>query len=80
MATRSRFARLFAGFRYDLLPPRPQAESWALPWPNLISVTQTGRLLDYRNSLGGFKSLDQLDDIVGFPRDLILELKGKLTL
>jgi len=45
-----------------------------------LSVTQTGRLLDYRNSLGGFKSLDQLDDIAGFSRDLILELKGKLTL
>jgi DNA uptake protein ComE-like DNA-binding protein len=45
-----------------------------------LSVTQTGRLLDYRNSLGGFRSLDQLDDIVGFPRELILELKGKLTI
>ena len=45
-----------------------------------LSVTQAGRLLDYRNSLGGFKSLDQLDDIAGFPRDLLSELKRKLTI
>jgi len=44
-----------------------------------LSVTQTGRLLDHRNSLGGFKSLDQLDDIVGFPNDVLSELKRKLT-
>ncbi len=45
-----------------------------------LSVTQTGRVLDHRNSLGGFKSLDELDEIAGFPRDLLTELKRKLTL
>ena len=45
-----------------------------------LSVTQTGRVLDRRETLGGFKSLDQLDDIAGFPRDLLVELKRKLTL
>ena len=45
-----------------------------------LSVTQTGRVLDYRETLGGFKSLDQLDEIAGFPRDLITELKRKLTI
>jgi hypothetical protein len=45
-----------------------------------LSVTQTGRVLDYRERVGGFKSLDELDDIVGFPRDLLDELKRKLTL
>jgi DNA uptake protein ComE-like DNA-binding protein len=45
-----------------------------------LSVTQTGRVLDYRETLGGFKSLDQLDDIAGLPRDLLTELKSKLTI
>ena len=45
-----------------------------------LSVTQTGRVLDYRETLGGFKSLDQLDEIAGFPRDLLTELKRKLTI
>ena len=45
-----------------------------------LSVTQTGRVLDYRETLGGFKSLDELDEIAGFPRDLLTELKRKLTL
>jgi len=45
-----------------------------------LSVTQTGRVLDYRESLGGFKSLDQLDDIAGFPRDVLTELKRMLTI
>ena len=45
-----------------------------------LSVTQTGRVLDYRETVGGFKSLDQLDEIVGFPRDMLAELKRKLTL
>ena len=29
---------------------------------------------------GGFKSLDQLDDIAGFPRDVLTELKRELTI
>ena len=41
---------------------------------------QTGRVLDYRETLGGFKSLDQLDDIAGLPRDMLTELKRKLTI
>ena len=45
-----------------------------------LSVTQTGRVLAYRDRLGGFKSLDELDEIVGFPRDVLVELKQKLTL
>jgi DNA uptake protein ComE-like DNA-binding protein len=45
-----------------------------------LSVTQTGRVLDYRETLGGFKSLDQLDDISGLPRDLLTELKRQLTI
>ena len=37
-------------------------------------------MLDYRERLGGFKSLDELDDIAGFPRDVLTELKRKLTI
>ena len=45
-----------------------------------LSVTQTGRVLDYRETVGGFKSLDELDDIAGLPHDLLDELKRKLTI
>ena len=45
-----------------------------------LSVTQTGRVLDYREKLGGFKSLDEIDGIAGFPRDVLDELKRKLTI
>ena len=37
-------------------------------------------MLAYRDRLGGFKSLDELDNIAGFPRDVLAELKRKLTL
>jgi DNA uptake protein ComE-like DNA-binding protein len=45
-----------------------------------LSVTQTGRVLAHRESTGGFKSLDELDDIMGFPQEQLEELKRKLTL
>ncbi len=45
-----------------------------------LSIKRTGRVLDYRQRLGGFKSLDQLDDIAGIPRDVLTELKRKLTI
>jgi DNA uptake protein ComE-like DNA-binding protein len=45
-----------------------------------LSVTQTGRVLAYRDRVGGFKSLDQLDDIPGFPKTFLTELKRHLTL
>ena len=45
-----------------------------------LSIKKTGRILDYRQTLGGFKSLDQLDDIAGIPRDVLTELKRKLTI
>jgi DNA uptake protein ComE-like DNA-binding protein len=45
-----------------------------------LSVTQSGRVLAYRERLGGFKSLDELDSIPGFPRSFLTELKRRLTL
>ncbi|TMK72500.1 MAG: helix-hairpin-helix domain-containing protein [Actinobacteria bacterium] len=45
-----------------------------------LSVTQTGRVLAYRDRAGGFKSLDELDSIPGFPKEFLTELKRRLTL
>jgi DNA uptake protein ComE-like DNA-binding protein len=45
-----------------------------------LSVTQTGRVLAHRERIGGFKSLDDLDGIPGFPRSFLTELKPHLTL
>jgi len=45
-----------------------------------LSVTQAGRLLAYRDRAGGFKSLDELDGIPGFPKPFLTELKLRLTL
>jgi hypothetical protein len=40
-----------------------------------LSITQTKRLLAQREQRGGFRSLDELDDVPGFPRYLIADLK-----
>jgi hypothetical protein len=45
-----------------------------------LSVTQTGRVLAYRDRSGGFASLDELDGIPGFPKSFLTELKRRLTL
>jgi DNA uptake protein ComE-like DNA-binding protein len=44
-----------------------------------LSVTQTGRVLAYRDRVGGFTSLDELDSIPGFPHSFLEELKRNLT-
>ena len=45
-----------------------------------LSVTQTGRILSFREKAGGFRSLDELDSIPGFPKTFLDELKSRLTL
>jgi hypothetical protein len=45
-----------------------------------LSVTQTGRVLAYRERVGGFSSLDDLEAIPGFPRSLLNELRAHLRL
>ena len=45
-----------------------------------LSVTQTGRVLAFREREGSFKSLDELDSIAGFPRGFLDDLKTKLSL
>ncbi len=44
-----------------------------------LSVTQTGRVLAFREREGSFKSLDELDSIAGFPRGFLDDLKTKLV-
>jgi DNA uptake protein ComE-like DNA-binding protein len=44
-----------------------------------LSVTQATRLLAHRERLGGFTSLDDLDQVPGFPQDLLVDLKSRST-
>jgi competence protein ComEA len=44
-----------------------------------LSVTQATRLLAHRERLGGFKSVDDLDQVAGFPVELLEELKTRAT-
>ena len=41
-----------------------------------LSVTQATRLLAHRERMGGFKSVDDLDQVAGFPQDLLVQLKS----
>jgi DNA uptake protein ComE-like DNA-binding protein len=43
-----------------------------------LSVTQTGRVLAYREKHGQFSSLDELDQIPGFPRAFLSRVKTRL--
>jgi len=45
-----------------------------------MSVTQTGRVLAFKERNQGFKTLDELDAIPGFPRDFLDGIKQRLTL
>ena len=44
-----------------------------------MTVTQATRLIAYRERAEGFKSVDDMDTIPGFPKPLLEELKKKLT-
>lgn len=44
-----------------------------------LSVTQARRVLAHRERSGGFRSVDELDGIPGFPRVVLEELKQGLT-
>jgi O-antigen ligase/DNA uptake protein ComE-like DNA-binding protein len=44
-----------------------------------MSVTQAKRVIAYRERLGGYSSIDDLDRVPGFPKELRAELKRKLT-
>jgi competence protein ComEA len=44
-----------------------------------LTVTQATRLLAHRERLGGFQSVDDLDQVAGFPGDLLEDLKKRST-
>lgn len=44
-----------------------------------LSVTQATRILAYRERMGGFSSVDDLDEVPGFPRDFLVEFKTRVT-
>ncbi|MGB7684854.1 MAG: helix-hairpin-helix domain-containing protein, partial [Solirubrobacterales bacterium] len=45
-----------------------------------LSVTQATRLLAHRERLGGFSSVDDLDQVAGLPGDLLVDLKRRATI
>lgn len=42
-----------------------------------LSVTQATRLLAHRERLGRFGSVDELDEVPGFPQDALEDLKRR---
>jgi DNA uptake protein ComE-like DNA-binding protein len=44
-----------------------------------LSVTQATRLLAHRERLGQFQSVDDLDQVAGFPEELVEDLKRRST-
>ncbi len=70
------------------IPESPEAEAGQVSLNNAsfeelreigLSVTQTGRVLAYRERSGGFKSVDELDTIPGFPKDFLETVKHRLA-
>ncbi len=45
-----------------------------------IGPVLAGRIVNYRERLGGFTSLNQLKEIWGFKEDFLYDLEGKITL
>jgi DNA uptake protein ComE-like DNA-binding protein len=44
-----------------------------------MSVTQATRVIAYRERQDGFDSIDDLDQVPGFPKDFLAALKQKLS-
>jgi competence protein ComEA len=44
-----------------------------------LSVTQATRLLAHRERLGRFGSVDELDEVPGFPQEVLDDLKSRAT-
>jgi len=44
-----------------------------------LSVTQATRILAYRERFGGYRSVEDLEKVPGFPAELIESLRGKIT-
>jgi competence protein ComEA len=72
----------------DVPPAAPEAEAARLDlnaasYDELralkLSVTQTGRILSHRERSGGFTSIEELEEIPGFSRATLDELRARLT-
>ena len=44
-----------------------------------MSLTQTRRVIEFRERNGGYSSVDDLDQVVGFSREFLAEMKARLT-
>jgi len=44
-----------------------------------LSVTQATRVLAYRERMGGYSSVDDLDEVPGFPQDFLADFKRRFT-
>lgn len=44
-----------------------------------MSVTQTRRVIEFREQNGGYSSVDDLDRVVGFSREFLAQLKPRLS-
>lgn len=55
-----------------------EADSESLVKLPKIGPVMASRIIQYRNKLGGFHSLNQLTEIWGFKEDLLFDLEGKI--
>jgi hypothetical protein len=44
-----------------------------------MSLTQTRRVIEFREENGGFRNVDDLDRVVGFSRDFLAQMKQRVT-
>ena len=44
-----------------------------------MSVTQAKRVIRHREERGGFRSIDELNDVPGFPRPFLDEIRDRLV-
>lgn len=45
-----------------------------------IGPTTAGRIVEYRNKLGGFLKMEQLTELWGFDEDILYDLEGRISL
>ncbi len=73
----SNFHKKTKPFRVVEINSADSADLVSLP---KIGPVLAGRIVNYRERLGGFKSLKQLTEIWGFKEDMLYDLEGKISL
>lgn len=69
----------YARRKYNTLPiDINSADTTALIALYRIGPAMAGRIVEYREKLGGFLALDQLTEIWGFDEDILYDLRGKI--